>query len=1015
MISINKNKYANDNFVLELYKQESDFLDNPAIQSDAENIILACRSNKDKRTKLDAFLSEYGLSNNEGVALMCLAESVLRIPDSKTRDLMISEKLSEGKWIDHLNKADSLFVNASTWGLLLAGKIVKTPKRWADNPNHFIQDLLSKSGEFPIRSSVLAAMQILSKEFVMARDFDEINKISSNINDSCSFDMLGEAARTERQALNYFESYLEAIQQTHKVNSKTSFKNGVSIKLSALYPRYETKQFKDVHIILYKRVLDLLHEAIELDVPITIDAEEQNRLSLSISLFERVLNDQKIKDWNGIGFAIQAYGKRIFELIDFFDAQTANRAQIHLRLVKGAYWDYEIKNSQLKGYPGYPVYSQKAITDLSYLLAAKNLFQKQNIYPKFATHNAHTIAAIQHLSDGKEFEMQRLYGMGELLYDCADRVFDTNINKSVYAPIGSYKDLLPYLVRRLLENGANSSFINRLLDEKVEPKTLATNPIKSIKEKNKAIALPLEIFNNRKNSRGFDMDEQENLNDLKIKLDSFEKTKIEATSIYNNFNKSELIEQETLSINNHKIIGSFKNETSESITKNFLPSLDSHVWSIKNMTFKNRSEIFNNIADYIESNHIDLIYFLQHEAGKILEDAHDEIREAIDFLRYYSKQIDQDINSILQGPTGEENKLIYNPKGNFLCISPWNFPVAIVIGQITAALAAGNRVILKPSEHTPILGYLVVKIFHENGIPKDSLLLVLGDGVVGDALTKSNAIDGVAFTGSVATAKKIQSNLNKAQEKIVNLVAETGGQNFMLVDSSALLEQVTDDVMRSAFNSSGQRCSALRALIIQEDIYDELKDMLIGAMKELKIGDASNIETDLGPIISKNSKDNLTSYIDACKKNGLNVIQPKSAPDGNYIPPTLIEINDLNVLTNEQFGPILHLVRIKQSKIESIAQSVNELGFGLTFGIHSRIESRIEKIVNGLEVGNIYVNRDMVGAVVGVQPFGGIGLSGSGFKAGGPNYLKQFMNEKVVSTNTVAFGGNTDLLNIEEE
>ena len=341
--------------------------------------------------------------------------------------------------------------------------------------------------------------------------------------------------------------------------------------------------------------------------------------------------------------------------------------------------------------------------------------------------------------------------------------------------------------------------------------------------------------------------------------------------------------------------------------------------------------------------------------------------------------------------------------------------MAIVIGQITAALAAGNRVILKPSEHTPILGYLVVKIFHENGIPKDSLLLVLGDGVVGDALTKSSAIDGVAFTGSVATAKKIQSNLNKAQEKIVNLVAETGGQNFMLVDSSALLEQVTDDVMRSAFNSSGQRCSALRALIIQEDIYDELKDMLIGAMKELKIGDASNIETDLGPIISKNSKDNLTSYIDACKKNGLNVIQPKSAPDGNYIPPTLIEINDLNVLTNEQFGPILHLVRIKQSKIESIAQSVNELGFGLTFGIHSRIESRIEKIVNELEVGNIYVNRDMVGAVVGVQPFGGIGLSGSGFKAGGPNYLKQFMNEKVVSTNTVAFGGNTELLNIEEE
>ena len=1007
-----KNKFICEEKILSTLSTSTKFIHEKSISSNAEKIIKLCRKNKIDRSKLDAFLSEYGLDNQEGVALMCLAESLLRIPDNKTRNMIISEKLSEGKWIDHLNKADSLFVNASTWGLLLAGKVVTTPSEWSENPNNFIHKLISKSGEMPLRNAVLGAMHILSQEFVIGRDFEDIKKISDLDKEVFSFDMLGEAARTIEQAENYFNSYKNAIDEVSKINKLKNLSNGISIKISALHPRYEMRKVNEVDSELVPKLLDLIKYAYSKDVDVTIDAEEQDRLSLSIYIIEKLALEKNIKNWDGFGIALQAYGKRSIEVIDFLNNVLKKREKMHIRLVKGAYWDYEIKHAQVNSYEGYPVFTKKSFTDIAYLACAKKILENKKFFPKFATHNAHTISSIVYLAEDNDYEFQRLYGMGELLFKSASKLLGLSKSPSVYAPIGSYKDLLPYLVRRLLENGANSSFINRLLDPETDPKWLSKNPYLKMDEERREIPLPKKIFTNRENSSGFDISEKRNIDLLKRELKLFENASITAESIYENRNKPKKTSEKLKSISSGLEIGKVIYDDPHEM-KRCLEMNSSNIWGLTKVT--ERSKILKYVADDIEKNPFQLIYYLINEAGKTVQNAIDEIREGIDFLRYYSEQIlELSGENQLKGPTGEKNSISYTPKGKFLCISPWNFPVAILIGQISAALACGNKVILKPSEHTPILSYLIVKKFHEFGIPMQALQLILGDGIYGEILCKI-PINGVAFTGSLKTAKKIQTNLLNSQNQIVPLIAETGGINTMIVDSSALLEQVTDDVIRSAFDSAGQRCSALRVLCVQEEIYDELIKMLIGNIKVQSLGDPNNFDVDIGPIINKTAHDKLKNYIERCREKGMDVIEVNQGCSNKYIQPTLININKISDIKEEQFGPILHILKYPSDGIDDLIKQINDSEYGLTMGIHTRIESRASYLCDKSKIGNIYVNRDMVGAVVGSQPFGGVGLSGSGFKAGGPNYLIQFLNEKVISKNSVAFGGNTDLLNLQKD
>ena len=1012
---IEKKFFSEEVLANELVK-DSDFLNKSSIEANAIKIIELCRERKNERTQLDAFLSEYGLSNNEGVALMCLAESLLRIPDSHTRNILISEKLSAGSWAAHINKADSLLVNASTWGLLLAGKIIKPSNELSENPLKWLNDLTKKSGEIPIREAIMMAMKILSGEFVMGRDFEEVKKIKNIEDNSYSFDMLGEAARTEAQAINYFDAYKDAIDNVSKINALYKTNNGVSIKISALSPKYELLNQTHVTKNLKPRFEALIEHAFQKNVEVTIDAEEQDRLSVSLDLLSDIMLNKKYREWENLGMAIQAYGKRSLDLIDWIENILKKRASIHIRLVKGAYWDYEIKQSQIKSHPGYSVFTNKSLTDLNFLHTARKIFEIDKIYPKFATHNAHTIATIYNMGRGKTYEFQRLFGMGELLYDSATKVCKELPKVSIYAPIGAYKDLLPYLVRRLLENGANSSFINRLLDSEVDAKKLAENPAKVIESKLKDdnlfnIKLPKNMFEDRKNSPGLDLTEQENIDELKLKLSKFDTSKIDAVSSLNR----PVVENEVRSLCDGHLIGSLKFDDPKHIKTEITSSLMNDAWAKTNI--KHRAKILNTVAALLQKNSDQLLYLLIHETGKTIHDAWDELREAEDFLRFYSNEgIKLQSNSMeLKGPTGELNELTYHPKGTFLCISPWNFPAAILIGQISAALITGNNVIAKPSELSSLIGFKIIELFYEAGVPREALLLVIGGADQGNALSKLNFINGVSFTGSHRTAKEINRNLAKKEGPITPIIAETGGLNAMIVDSSALLEQVTDDVIRSAFNSAGQRCSALRLILVQEEIYEEMWEILTGAMKEMVLDSPDNFETDVSPIINKHAYIKLTKYIDAFKDSKRIYQSHNHIPEKNIISPCLIELNSLDDINEEQFGPILHIYKYSSDALNKELKQINDKNFGLTLGVHSRVESKHDEVSSIISAGNSYINRDMVGAVVGVQPFGGEGLSGCGLKAGGPNYLMQFINERVVSKNTVAFGGNTELLNLEEE
>ena len=1012
-----KDKFLDENEIAKTLLFKSSFLQNPTITQNTELLIQLCRDNTKQRTKLDVFMKEYGLSNAEGIALMCLAESLMRIPDNATRDSLINEKLTSASWSEHLGRAESFLVNSATWGLDFSKKFLQA----SSTPSNFwLISLSKKLGDASIREAVNIAMQILSKEFVCAQDIEELKDSSWLQSHRCSFDMLGEASRNQLQSDAYFESYLGAINSIGAINSAHALSNGISIKLSALYSKYDALHEREVKNFLLPKLRDLVIEAAAKDVPVTIDAEEQDRLSLSLSLVEDLALDPVIKNWPKLGLAVQAYGKRSLQVIEYLGQLAQQRNTMHVRLVKGAYWDFEIKNAQVKGLKGYPVFTNKKLTDINYLVTAKQLIETQNIEASFATHNAHTISAIASLAEDKmqQIEFQRLYGMGEVIYSACEEVFENFSQSSIYCPIGKHKELLPYLVRRLLENGANSSFINQYLSNEIPVSDLSFNPAAKIQEqldqKNLSnLPLPCEIYLPRQNSNGLDFSEPEFINSIAKHLEVLEKNRITALAI-TSLELGSTDKSEILSLCDESNIGVVHWSDPDSIHhSSFQISTE---WM--NTSFDQRAAVLNDVANSLESQSWQFIYLLMHEAGKTIQDAHDEIREAVDFLRYYANRSALfNSQSTQSGPTGEDNILEYCPKGLVACISPWNFPLAITLGQIAAALVTGNTVIAKASEETSLIAFKAAGLFFNHGLPKDALHLLLGDGRVGQAIITSQALDLVVFTGSLKTAKSIHNSLSNKSGKIVPLIAETGGLNSMVVDSSALIERACDDIMRSAFNSAGQRCSALRLLLVHETIYEELILMLKGMMSELIVGNPSNASVDMGPIISVEAVQELYDYLDTPDSERLTIFQPQ-APDEHrkqWFLPTLIELKSINTLNEEKFGPILHVLKFSEKTLDSHLEQITAKGFGLTFGIHTRIDAKAIHASKLVSAGNTYINRDIIGAVVESQPFGGKNLSGTGFKAGGPNYLMQFTDERTISINTVAIGGNAELLNQASE
>ena len=1015
---LKKLKYAEEHDLVSDLINQNNWINNPDISQNASLIVENCRKDRNK-TRLDSFFLEYGLSNQEGVALMCLAESLLRIPDNQTCDEIIEEKIGGKKWLDHFNKSPSIFVNATTFGLFLAEQVVELDKSISANPISWFQGLTARIGDPVLREAIKKGMEILSEEFVSGIDIDDaLNKFDSP-KIPCSFDMLGEAARTQSDVDFFFDAYENAIRKVGEKNAllSSSF-HEISIKLSAIHQRYEATKKDRVTSELLERVYELCLQSAQHDIALTIDAEEQDRLELSLYLIKELASRKKIQDWGGLGLAIQAYGKRAPIIVKFIEELASQRNGMMMRLVKGAYWDQEIKIHQTKGAPDLPVFTSKSFTDINYLATAKIISETKNIRPYFATHNAHTIAGIMDLYKGREneFEFQRIFGMGDLTYRNAKKVYEDFPLTRVYAPVGSKKELLPYLVRRLLENGANSSFVNKYLSKEIPVSDVVKNPIEiasaNLEEGNflKIVPRPMDIFSNRDNSIGFDFGDLEDIKELENNMKDFNNNEFKASSIINGLDVAEDYEIKKAPFDNKKEIGKVSY-----ISKNKLESIElnesDNSWAELNL--EEKIKILNKVTEGIQNNRDKFFYLLANEAGKTLKDCDAEVRESIDFINYYCNQAKELFTEEeLEGPTGEKNYLVHAPKGKFLCISPWNFPMAIFIGQISAALVTGNSVIAKPAEDTSMIAYEVIKLFHEAGVPGSVLQLIIGGRDIGNELTKSERLNGVAFTGSSEAAKKINVNLATSDGPIKTLIAETGGQNVMFVDSSSLKEQVIDDVVRSAFLSAGQRCSALRVIYVQEEIADEYWDYLDEAMQELELGDPNESTTDIGPIINETSLGRLNAHITKLKIDKEFVECDKSCPeDGYFIKPVAFKINSITEIDGEKFGPILHFISYKSEDLERILEEVNSTGFGLTMGVHSRITEKANKIFKKAKIGNFYLNRDIVGAVVGVQPFGGQGLSGTGPKAGGPNYLKSFVTEKTFTDNVMATGGNIDLLN----
>jgi len=1006
-------------------------LANAALPSDAEQridesasaMIEAIRSKSSGLGGVEELLREYSLSTPEGLALMVLAEALLRVPDAATSDQLIEDKLSQGDFLHHETQSGALLVSASAWALGVTARVIQP----GETPHSMIGQLVKRLGLPAVRTATKQAMRVLGSHFVLGQTIGEaLDRARSGAGRlfRYSFDMLGEGARTQEDANRYYASYSAAIAAIGEAagNESLPARPGISVKLSALHPRYEWVSRERVMKELVPVLLDLAQQAKRYDLNFTVDAEEADRLELSLDVIAAIVGDPSLEGWDGFGLAIQAYQKRAIEVIDWIDGLAAHyNRRMMVRLVKGAYWDTEIKRAQERGLADYPVFTRKAMTDLNYIACAERLLAaRPRLYPQFATHNALTVASIlERAGSVAGFEFQRLHGMGDALYQhlLAER---PGLACRTYAPVGGHSDLLAYLVRRLLENGANSSFVSVAADPNVPVASLLIRPQAIVAAPDKArhpkLPMPADLYAPRRhNSAGVELGHAAALDGL---LAEIEATKAVAPNAVPLINGQALAGSPRIllsPIDGQTKIGTVieadamgAGQAMEAACKGF------RAWD--RTPTATRAGSLEKAADLLEARRGLFLHLLRVEAGKTLDDAISELREAVDFCRYYAAEARTicGTGEVLPGPTGEDNRLVRRGRGVFVCISPWNFPLAIFLGQVTAALAAGNAVIAKPAEQTPLIAFEAIKLLHEAGIPSTALHFVPGAGETGAALVAHPAVGGVAFTGSTETAWRINRSLAAKDGPIVPLIAETGGINAMIVDATALSEQVSDDVVMSAFRSAGQRCSALRLLCVQDDVADKMIEMIAGAAAELKIADPREPSTHIGPVIDAEAKEGLEAHIAAMTTSAKRHFAGVAPKTGTYIAPHLFEIGKVEDLKREVFGPILHVVRWKSGQLDTLLDAIDALGYGLTLGVHTRIDTVVEKIVDRLNAGNCYINRNMIGAVVGTQPFGGSRLSGTGPKAGGPDYLRRFTSEQTVTVNTAAAGGNASLIAMGE-
>jgi RHH-type proline utilization regulon transcriptional repressor/proline dehydrogenase/delta 1-pyrroline-5-carboxylate dehydrogenase len=994
-------------------------------------LVQAVRSARGSGGALDAFLREYSLASREGVILMCLAEALLRIPDGETADRLIADKIPSGDWDEHLGDSESMLVNASTWGLMLTGRVVSLDRNDVGEARSWYARLVGKLGEPVARAALKQAMRILGHQFVMGRDIDSALERAAGKDERAyrySFDMLGEAALTRADAERYREKYsaaIAAVGRAAETRESITARHSVSIKLSALHPRYEFAQSARVLRELYPVIERLVREARDAGIGVTLDAEEAERLELSLLLVDKLLASEVTRGYGGFGLAVQAYQKRAYDTLAWLVGRLrATDRRITLRLVKGAYWDSEIKRAQERGLAGYPVFTRKPNTDVSYLACARLLEGAgERVYPQFATHNAHTIAHVAEVfgGDANRFEFQRLHGMGAELYDSVVRGPWGRHACRVYAPVGAHEDLLPYLVRRLLENGANTSFVNRIVDASLPAEEVVADPIAEVDALERVahprIPLPVNLFEpERLNSTGFNFADGQAVDALLRDCQRASQQPWSAAPVVSGQTRGGAESRMLNPANTAEQIGTAISADAATVDAAIGAAVRAQDdWDAAGG--EKRAAILERAAVLFEEQSAALIARCVREAGKTLPDAIGEVREAVDFLRYYAARARRDFTheSALPGPTGERNLLRLRGKGVFGCISPWNFPLAIYTGQVAAALAAGNTVVAKPAEQTPLTAAFATGLLLQAGVPPDALQFVPGDGAeVGATLTRDPRLAGIVFTGSTDTARLIERSMAARPGAIGTLIAETGGLNVMLADSSALAEQLVLDVVQSGFNSAGQRCSALRLLLVQEEIAARVQTLLAGAMDEIVIGDPARLATDVGPVIDDEALAMLEKHAAQVVKGARwsHRAPLSGVKGGRFFAPLAVEIDSLGDLEREVFGPIVHLVRYRARDLDAVVAAINAMGYGLTLGIHTRIDGLAQKIARELRVGNVYINRNMIGAVVGVQPFGGMGLSGTGPKAGGPHYLQRMATEQTITTNTAAIGGNAGLLSL---
>ncbi len=1013
--------------------------DMDAISHHAQALVQSVRQQHHSglRSGIEALLQQYHLATHEGIILMCLAEALLRIPDAATADALIEDKFADANWQPYLQGSQSLWVNASTWGLMLTGKVIRLDHPQGDQPATLLAKLVNRVGEPLIRQAMYTAMGLIGRQFVLGQTIEQALQHSQQARQQgyChSYDMLGEAALTQADAEAYFHQYQHAIITLGQapMDNSNAPRPTISLKLSALHPRYAPTQQQRVMTELGATLVQLVQLARQHGIGVIIDAEEADRLELSLALFEQLYRHPCCQDWGQLGLAVQAYSKRALPQLAWLNTLAAEvGSEIPIRLVKGAYWDSEIKWSQQAGLADFPVFTRKAGTDVSYLLCARYLLSNAtqgHLYPQFASHNAHTLAAIMAMAKTRPFELQRLYGMGQHLFE-AIKAEQPKLPLRIYAPVGAHQQLLPYLVRRLLENGANNSFVHQLLEPGANLALLTQHPRITLEAagafRNPHIRSPTALFAARRNSMGINLNSHAQLKPLVRALANFASSQWHATPLVAHNDNTWSQPKTCVSPQQQRPIGSAQ----WAKVCHIEPTLISATAAFQRWdrtVIEQRVQALQQWAELLELYHAELIQLCCQEAGKTLPDGIDEVREAVDFCRYYAVAGERlfSPNAPLPGPSGERNLLFNRGRGVFVCISPWNFPLAIFVGQVAAALICGNSVIAKPAEQTPLVAYRATQLAHQAGIPPAALQLLLGSGAeLGSVLCADPRVAGVCFTGSLATAHQINHTLaNRSRhdpyQAIVPLLAETGGQNAMIVDSSALPEQVIHDVIHSAFQSAGQRCSALRVLFIQQEIAPNLLTLLAGAMAELCLGDPALLSSDIGPVIDADAQTRLLQHIETLCQQGARLIAQTPVPEvcksGYFVPPTALQIEQLSQLPDEHFGPILHVISYQPSNLAEVVKQINDSGYGLTLGIHSRNVHMAQWLAQAVNVGNVYINRNQIGAVVGVQPFGGQGLSGTGPKAGGPLYLTRFISEKTITTNTSAIGGDPALLSLED-